>query len=270
MPKPSLKHNQIGATHEMMIDVDAVPQSTLRVQIVGLTPLLVSAMPTKVKQIIAENNEKKKSSRAKSVDDRGPVEKYLDAFYIREDGSYGIRCDGMRKSMISAAGNLGMTMTVVSRMGFFIKGKDSVRPGDGQLVRILGEPEFEERAIKTKGKKDAQLSYVARFPKWGAVVDIEYNSDSINEDSIVNLLEHAGFNIGIGNYRPEGANGGDNGRFCVVRTPEHKALMDELIENAEDYVFDAARERKKAERAMAQIDAGYLDIDFSERERTLV
>jgi hypothetical protein len=232
---PTIQPGREKATQEGLINIEPVDRQTIQIPIIGLSPLLVHAVPQKVREIIAHNNGVKFNGGTKAVDDRGPIEQYLDSFYVDEEGYQGMQASAIRKAMIRAAGTHGLTMAAVQRMGFYVKGTKSRDTSDA-LFRVLGKPTMEERAIKTKSSGDAQLSYVVSYPKWAAIIEIEFNASSITPGVIGNLLEQAGFNVGIGNHRPEG--GGDFGRFRVIRDDDAVSIVDVLADAGVDVDSD--------------------------------
>ena len=57
------------------------------------------------------------------------------------------------------------------------------------------------------------LRYRPEYRNWEASFVVEYNPDLIRPEDIVNLLNLAGFGVGIGEWRPQ--RNGDFGRFEV-------------------------------------------------------
>ena len=84
------------------------------------------------------------------------------------------------------------------------RGKKKGRPVSGWV--ILDKP---------VGMGSTDLRYRPEFSEWSILLRIEYDTEWISADTIVNLLERAGFGIGIGEMRPQ--KGGEFGRFQVDR-----------------------------------------------------
>jgi hypothetical protein len=93
------------------------------------------------------------------------------------------------------------------------------------LVRIAGsEPEMREDPVRLNGVT-ADLRYRGQFWPWHVKLTIAYNKGVLSLDEIVNLINIAGFAVGIGEWRPE--KNGQNGSFRVVTAAEAKALDDQ-------------------------------------------
>jgi hypothetical protein len=61
----------------------------------------------------------------------------------------------------------------------------------------------------------ADLRYRPQFDQWSVDINIEYDADLLQQGDIVNLIDRAGFGVGVGEWRPE--KGGEFGRFAVKR-----------------------------------------------------
>ena len=72
----------------------------------------------------------------------------------------------------------------------------------GELVAIEGEPSMREDMVRV-GMGTADLRYRPEFKSWSISLPIEYNADAITLEQIVNLVNLAGFGVGIGEWRPE-------------------------------------------------------------------
>ena len=59
------------------------------------------------------------------------------------------------------------------------------------------------------------IAYRPEFLEWGARLRIRFNPNAISAEQIVNLVEIAGFAVGVGDWRPEKA--GQHGMFTVDR-----------------------------------------------------
>jgi len=61
----------------------------------------------------------------------------------------------------------------------------------------------------------ADIRYRPQFDPWAAKVRIAFNAAAISPEQIANLLDIAGFGVGVGEWRPE--KDGSFGRFHVSR-----------------------------------------------------
>ena len=77
---------------------------------------------------------------------------------------------------------------------------------------MCDDPVIREDIVRVgNGKTD--LRYRPEFASWRINVIVEIDSDLLNEQDIVNLVNRAGFSVGIGEWRPE--KGGEFGRFEI-------------------------------------------------------
>jgi hypothetical protein len=57
------------------------------------------------------------------------------------------------------------------------------------------------------------LRYRHQFNQWEVDIEVDYDTDLLQVQDIINLAERAGFGGGIGEWRPE--KGGEFGRYRV-------------------------------------------------------
>ena len=81
------------------------------------------------------------------------------------------------------------------------------------LVEIHGTPEI--RIDRLAINKHRYECVRALFPEWSVTLRIKYNSAAITEATIEELLNLAGYGVGVGEWRPE--KDGDNGMFFATR-----------------------------------------------------
>ena len=98
------------------------------------------------------------------------------------------------------------------RTGFFVHGEYSEND-DRDLVFIDGELSMREDMVILNGKT-SDIRYRGQVSNWKATLDISYNASVVSFDHIINMLEAAGYGVGIGEWRPE--RNGTFGRFEVV------------------------------------------------------
>jgi hypothetical protein len=66
------------------------------------------------------------------------------------------------------------------------------------------------------GMGQTDLRYRPEFRAWKFVVTCDVDSDALTEADVINLVNRAGFGVGIGEWRPE--KGGEYGRFAIDTT----------------------------------------------------
>jgi hypothetical protein len=119
--------------------------------------------------------------------------------------------------MIDACRTAGLVMTRAKMAVFIVQ--DGVGAEDGSpLVRLIaGEPEQTAMRVRNdNGSTDIRVRPMWR--EWAADVTLEFDADMITGDSVVNLLERAGRQVGIGEGRPfsKASVGQGWGTFTVV------------------------------------------------------
>lgn len=191
---------------------------TISVPIIGETELIMNRFSEKAGQQIKEIAEAerglKQGGKKKNISD--PESAYQNSFYRFADGeTYGFPATGFKDAMVTAAYRSYNRPQTVTRSAFHVIADD---PFTG-LVKINGTPRMREDMVRVGTiNKVASPRYRAGFPEWSAVVTIQFMADVITEEEIVGILNAAGYNCGIGEWRPEKSNSGWAGRWKVAST----------------------------------------------------
>ncbi len=196
---------------------------TVRIGIVGMTPLNIHRLGKKLKIEFDERDAGKPKKSKKGVA-RNKEAEFMDSlYYINADGfevetpkklipktRYGFPASGFKKAMVSACRSYGNISMVEAKGQFFVL---------GQFVEIKGRPVKDEfwRRIGGKGPGDGtpDIGVRAIFPNWSADLHIRYNADIISAESVLNLLATAGISVGIGEDRP-GKSGNTFGTWKLI------------------------------------------------------
>lgn len=155
----------------------------------------------------AEMLDKQMKKGKKGKEAKDPQRQYESCFYYREDGSYGFPSIGIKAAIVRGAKAAGMVMTDV-RTAFHVV---------GDMIEIHGTPRMREDMVRV-GMGKADIRYRPGFPTWSARFEIVYNSRVVSAEQLVNMIDLAGFGVGIGDWRPE--KGGSMGRFHVKTEQE--------------------------------------------------
>ena len=168
----------------------------VEVTLVGTSPLLQQNKPMDVK-----------ATKHKPTDDEA-LKQHL---YSNGNGKLYHPSRGLKKALATAAGQkyfVGRKFTKKSIFGsIFIYGMD--REPDFEVV---GEPELMKYVTRNMAGQLVDVS-CAKFDKWSANILVRFDADRWNLQEIANMLERAGYSIGIGCQRPE--LGGTYGQFEV-------------------------------------------------------
>ena len=79
-------------------------------------------------------------------------------------------------------------------------------------LTFKGKPVMREDHVRV-GMGGADLRYRNEFFPWAVTFTVEYDAGLLQVEDIVNLVNRAGFGVGIGESRPE--KGGEWGRFRI-------------------------------------------------------
>ena len=181
------------------IELPALQIERLGLTLVGDSPLIVHAWSEKAKKQMLDK-QMKKASKGKEAKD--PEADYEACFYRTESGAYGFPAIGVKAAMVSACRFVSMKMTE-ARGAFHI---------DCEMLEVIGDPRPREDMVRV-GMGTADIRYRPEFVDWRIPVVIKFNANAISAEQIANLLNTAGFAIGIGEWRPE--RNGQYGRFHV-------------------------------------------------------
>jgi hypothetical protein len=175
-------------------------------RIVGTTPLIQHRWGTKALQMIRDKQGGKKT-KVREV--RDPEFEGREAMYVTADGKSGVPAMALKSAIIGAAHkDIGIEKTLV-RKGLFLKsGPDMILPME------CSEPQIREDPVRV-GQGSADLRYRPFFEQWAVVIECVIDADLLQVSDLVNLIDRAGFGVGIGEMRPE--KGGEYGRFEVDR-----------------------------------------------------
>lgn len=186
------------------IELPPLDIQAINLTLVGDSPLIVHAWSEKAKRQMLDK-QMKRAKQAKEAKD--PEADYEACFYRTETGAYGFPAIGLKAAMVGACRFVDMKMTE-ARGAFHI---------DAEMVEVHGEPRPREDMVRV-GMGTADIRYRPEFVAWKIPVTIKFNASVISAEQIANLLNVAGFSIGIGEWRPE--RNGSYGRFHVATSEE--------------------------------------------------
>lgn len=186
------------------IELPPLALQTVALTLIGDSPLIVHAWSEKAKKQMLDK-QMKRATNAKEAKD--PEADYEACFYRTEGGAYGFPAIGVKAAMVSAGRFTDTKMTHL-RGAFHI---------DQEMLEIVGEPRPREDMVRV-GMGTADIRYRPEFPDWKIIAPIKFNAAVISAEQVANLLNMAGFAVGIGEWRPE--RDGQYGRFHVAGEDE--------------------------------------------------
>lgn len=182
-----------------------IKENTLRFTIEGRTSLIQHNWSEKAKKQMRDKHAGKKT---KTREVRDPEAEGEAATYYTTDGKYGIPVKGLKACIIGAAHkDLGIEKTLV-RKALFIPCNDA----NDVLAMECDPPVLREDYVRVGQSTD--LRYRPEFHKWAVTFNLEYDAELLTVDDIANLINRAGFGVGLCEWRPE--KGGENGRFKLA------------------------------------------------------
>lgn len=187
----------------MSITIQPPKLRVAKFTVTGRSPLICHRWSEKAIQQILDKQMKKASGPKEAKD---PQEQYEDSLYRARDG-YGFPAIAFKAAAIRAAKMVdGLTMTDCRQMF-------NVIPDEGDLLHIQGEPAMRQDMVRISGGT-ADIRFRGEFREWSSILPLEYNQSLISLEQLANLIELAGFSVGVGEWRPE--KGGVFGRFTVL------------------------------------------------------
>jgi len=189
----------------MAITLESIEKKYLKFTITGTSPLIQHRWSEKAKR---EMRDKHAGKKTKTRTARNPEQEFQDACYLDDDDNYGIPLMAFKNALITAAHkDIGIEKTLVRKAIF-------LHTSDSNLIQEIDciDPVMREDMVRV-GAGSADMRYRPEFRKWSANIAIEFDSVLLNVKDIVNLVNRAGFGVGIGEWRPE--KNGEYGRFEI-------------------------------------------------------
>lgn len=209
-----------AAVEQVRVRVPKANQKVLALKIVGTAPYLQCRFPEKAMRQMEEKQkagDKAKNKRARAARDfKSDYEQSMHKF---ANGKCGIPCSAFRAAAISACRLVGFKMTI-AKLSIFIEA-DGLDALDGiGLVEIKGKPELHQM-IGRNADGGADIRIRAMWREWSCIVRVRYDADQFDAVDVVNLLDRAGQQVGIGEGRADSRNSAGLGLgFFSVQTAD--------------------------------------------------
>lgn len=200
------------------IELPRLDIQLMEVTLIGDSPLIVHAWSMKAKREMLDK-QMKKAKGAKAA--KNPVEDFQASLYKLPDGGFGFPSVAFKAAAVTACTSVAGITKVAARQAFHILGEDIDVQGAYEgvkmrqnLVRVEGsEARMREDMVRV-GTGTADLRYRGEFWPWYAKVLVRYNGNVLSAEQILNLLNTAGFSVGVGEWRSE--RDGQSGMFHVA------------------------------------------------------
>jgi hypothetical protein len=198
----------------------------MEVTLIGDSPLIVHAWSQKAKKEMLDKQMKKAKGAKEAKDPKADFEASM---YRLADEGYGFPSVAFKNAAVTAGTSVAGITKIAARQAFHVLGEDADVPGafEGSKSRVNlariegGEPAMREDMVKV-GMGTADLRYRAVFAIGHAKILVRYNANVLSEAQILNLLNTAGFAVGVGEWRPE--KDGQYGMFHVATERDLEGL----------------------------------------------
>ena len=191
--------NTTNAEGRTTITVPPVRKMYAHVRLKGLSLIMNRMTKEKLDEWRGSQTGEAKSKKPP----KNPEKEFQNAKYLDSKGRDCLRGCAIKKALVRAAKNLdGLEMTQVRGWVFVC----------GDLLPIKYEKcVMREDMVRIKGTND--LRWRPEYLNWSVDVKIEYLANVITASQLIHLLQHAGFSVGLHEWRPE--RDGDHGRFEI-------------------------------------------------------
>ena len=205
-PEELEKAMQVAQTGKIVIA--PVRMQVTEFRIIGTSPYVQHAFSLKARlQMEATQRAGTQARSRKKREARDFEEDYKQAQHraTKADGGWlGIPAPAFRNAMIDACRLVGFVMTK-AKLSVFVE-HDGIDVADGTpLVKIIGEPRLHE-GWGRNANGGADLRWRPMWEKWGANVRVRWDLDQFSVTDVLNLLNRAGKQVGIGEGRPSSPN----------------------------------------------------------------
>lgn len=176
--------------------------------IYGVSPLIVHAWGNKaIRQIEDKQQKAGKTPRAA----KDPAEEMESCFYPRARGKHRIPASAIKAAVVAAATSMDDKINFSQK-----KIKQAIFIVGDFLELEASDPVMRTDMVRVGGmSKSADVRYRPMFEKWSCTFTVEYNAGVYSLEQVAQLIELAGFAVGICEWRPE--KGGNSGRFTLKK-----------------------------------------------------
>lgn len=175
----------------------------------GTSPLIMHQWSEKAKREMRDKQQGGK--KTKTREKREPEAEAKAATYVDDSGQIGIPGMAFKSALVTAAHkDIGIEKTLVRKALFLVtKDSDKILPIEGS------DPVVREDMVRV-GMGSADMRYRPEFSEWTCQIELEVDSELLQRDDVLALVDRAGFGVGICEWRPE--KGGEFGRFEIDPT----------------------------------------------------
>lgn len=202
--------------------IEAIKTRRVIIKVVGTSPLIMHRFSFKARQELLFPSPKKNASERASTLKHNAVEEYRECFYRNRNPKsaalFHLPNGTVHGALASAALDIpGATKASIERLTQVIGN-----------VELFGTPKLFMSMVRSSDQaRTPDVRTRPIFERWACTVEIEYKTDPLTDNQILNLLSAAGFLVGIGDWRRQ--KGGEYGAFRVANAndTEHREILKE-------------------------------------------
>lgn len=202
-----------------ILTIKAPNIQTAEIEVEGVSPLVQNKFSAKAKAKMMDTMAAGSTAKSKKVREaRDYDEDFRQAQHISEEGWIGLPSPAFRSAMISACRLVGFQMTKAKLSVFVLH--DGIDAEDGTpLVRLIADAPERHEALVRMNFTSTDIRIRPMWRQWGAKVRVQWDADQFTFNDVVNLLDRAGQQVGIGEGRPDSktSTGMGWGQFQVKR-----------------------------------------------------
>lgn len=223
------KHTNGTNRIQEAVELPAMKMENVEIHVVGRSPLIVHNWSAKA---IRQMLDKQMKTAAKGRDKKDPFDDFKSSLYpVVGTDNFGIPAPSFKACAVSAANAVELKMTQMRQafhVAHYVVPVFGVPLTDEQLTEWDREYIKDMKPYHAKGismRMDvvrlesgvADLRFRAWYPKWSAVLEVEYNPTMISLAQLVNLFRAGGLGCGVGEWRPSSpqCRSGEYGRFDI-------------------------------------------------------
>jgi hypothetical protein len=197
---------------------------TIEVTLVGDSSMIMHRWSAKHKKMMLDKQTKRAKGAKEAKDPQRDFEESAYAFdadgtqleqWSKHKGPvrFAFPTTAFKSAAVTACTSIGGITKVQARQAFRVLGEFSYIEG--------AQPKLREDMVRI-GMGVADIRYRAEFWPWWTTLTIQHNENVMSAEQILNMLNTAGFGVGVGEWRPE--RDGDRGTFHVANEADMKMI----------------------------------------------
>lgn len=195
--------SSVKQTATEQVTIKPLNMRVMAIRIKGEAPLVIHRFSHKAKLQIRATQEAGPTAKSKKAREARDFQAdFVNAQYFAHEGWSGLSAAGFRNACISACRVAGFQMTK-AKLSIFIEPDGFDALDETPLVRIEGDKP-EELLLHTRNETGViDLRMRPMWRKWAVNLRLRYDGDQFTASDVVNLINRAGLQVGVGEGRPD-------------------------------------------------------------------